>query len=303
MKYDVIIIGAGIAGLTASVYVLRAGHTALCIEGANYGGQIVNSPEVENYPGFKNISGFDLVQAVYEQAKDLGMEYKNDKIDSVIKTDAGFTVKGESEFYECDAVIIATGAKRRKLGVPGEDSFAGMGVSYCATCDGMFYRKKKTVVCGGGNTALEDAMFLSNICEQVTICHRRDGFRGEPKILALLREKDNVHFVTDVTVDEIAGGAKAERLLYTDHKTGEKGEIRADGIFVAVGQIPDTEFVKDLVKLDEAGYIAAGEDCRTSVPGIFTAGDCRSKQVRQLTTAAADGTVAGLSAAQYIEKK
>ena len=301
MKKDVIIIGAGIAGLTAAIYVLRAGHSALCIEGANYGGQIVNSPEVENYPGYQNISGFDLVNTVFEQAKALGMEYQNDKVLSVKKEGDGFVVSGEAASYEAASVIIATGAKRRKLGVSGEERLSGLGVSYCATCDGMFYRKKDTIVCGGGNTALEDAMFLSNFCNHVTICHRRDGFRGEPKLLEQLKEKDNVSFVTDVTVDEIAGAEKVEKLIYTDHKTGAKGEIPANGIFIAVGQIPDTEFVKDLISLDEAGYVIAGEDCATNVPGIFAAGDCRKKLVRQLTTAAADGTVAGLAAAQYAE--
>ena len=304
MKYDVAIIGAGTAGLTAAIYVLRAGKTALVLEASTYGGQIVNSPAVENYPGFASVSGFDFVNAIYEQAKALGMEYKNDRITGIAREGTGFTVTGESAAsYEAKALIIATGAKRRKLGVPGEEEFLGAGVSYCATCDGMFYRNKRTVICGGGNTALDDAMFLSNYCEEVTVCHRRDGFRGEPKTLERLKSKENVKFVTDVTVDSIAGNGKVEKLCYTDHKTGSKGEIPADGVFIAVGQIPDTDFVKELVTLDPAGYIDAGEDCHTNIPGIFTAGDCRKKAVRQLTTAASDGTVAALEAVNYIEKQ
>ena len=301
MKYDVIIIGAGTAGLTAAIYVQRAGKQALVLEGATYGGQIVNSPEIANYPGFKNISGFEFVTALYEQAAALGMEFKSEAVTGVAKADDGFTVTTAVDSYEGASVIIATGAKRRKLGVPGEDEFAGAGVSYCATCDGMFYRKKKTAICGGGNTALDDAVFLSNYCESVTIVHRRDGFRGEPSTLELLKSKENVHFLTDVTVDSLTGEGKLSALNYTDHKTGEKGSIEIDGCFIAVGQEPDTDFVKDLVELDKAGYVIAFEDCRTNIPGIFTAGDCRTKTVRQLTTAAADGTVAALAAVDYIK--
>ena len=300
MKYDVVIIGAGTAVLTATIYVQRAGKQALVLEGGTYGGQIVNSPEIANYPGFKNISGFEFVTALYEQASALGMEFKNEAVAEIAKKDDGFVVTTSADSYDASSVIIATGAKRRKLGVPGEDEFAGAGVSYCATCDGMFYRKKKTAICGGGNTALDDAVFLSNYCESVTIVHRRDGFRGDPSTLELLKSKENVHFLTDVTVDSLSGEGKVNALNYTNHKTGEKGSIAIDGCFIAVGQIPDTDFVKGFVELDASGYVVASEDCRTSVPGIFTAGDCRTKTVRQLTTAASDGTVAALAAVDYI---
>ncbi len=300
---DVALIGAGTAGLTAGIYVQRAGKQAVCFEQNVYGGQIVNSPAIENYPGFEEISGYDYVNRLYEQATKLGMEYKNEKILSVEQLPSGFLLKTETGSYEAKTVILATGAKRRQLGVPGEERLSGRGVSYCATCDGMFYRKKETIICGGGNTALDDAMFLSNYCAKVTLVHRRDGFRGDPKTLELLKEKENVEFLTNVTVNEILGEDRVTGLSFTRKDTGETGTVSAQGVFIAVGQIPDTDFVKTLVMTDEAGYVKAGEDTRTNVPGIFAAGDLRTKTVRQLTTAAADGTVAALAAVEYLGRK
>ena len=299
--YDVLIIGAGTAGLTAAIYTMRAGKTACVIESNMYGGQIVNSPAVENYPGFASISGYDYANQLYEQAKGCGADYVTDNITSVERGASSFTAIGVSGKYESRTLILATGAKRRKMGVAGEDAFSGKGVSYCATCDGMFFRGKDVAVLGGGNTAFDDALFLSNYCNSVTILHRRDGFRGEAAKLASLKERENVRFITDVTVDEITGDAKVSAIRYTDKKSGEKKELSVDGVFVAIGQEPDTAFLEGVVELDAAGYIVAGEDCETNVEGIYAAGDCRTKKIRQLTTAAADGTVAALAAVTYIE--
>ncbi|MBR6173494.1 MAG: thioredoxin-disulfide reductase [Eubacterium sp.] len=298
---DVIIIGAGPAGLSAAIYVQRAGKTALVLEAFTYGGQIVNTPEVENYPGIAKISGFDFATALYEQATALGAEIVFDRAET-LETDGEMkkvTTTGGVE-YKARAVILATGAKNRHLGIGREEELTGRGVSYCATCDGAFFKGKPVAVNGGGNTALEDALFLSNYCSKVTIIHRREGFRGEPAILETLRNKENVEFVLNATVTALIGEPKLSAVEVTDKLSGEKKEIPVDGLFIAIGQEPDNRAFADLVELDGAGYIAAGEDCRTKTPGIFTAGDCRTKTVRQLTTAASDGAVAALAACQYL---
>ena len=298
---DVIIIGAGPAGLSAAIYVQRAGKTALVLEAFTYGGQIVNTPEVENYPGIAKISGFDFATALYEQATALGAEIVFDRAET-LETDGEMkkvTTAGGAE-YKARAVILATGAKNRHLGIGREEELTGRGVSYCATCDGAFFKGKPVAVNGGGNTALEDALFLSNYCSKVTIIHRREGFRGEPAILETLRNKGNVEFVLNATVTALIGEPKLSAVEVTDKLSGEKKEIPVDGLFIAIGQEPDNRAFADLVELDGAGYIAAGEDCRTKTPGIFTAGDCRTKTVRQLTTAASDGAVAALAACQYL---
>ncbi|MBR3539457.1 MAG: thioredoxin-disulfide reductase [Eubacterium sp.] len=298
---DVIIIGAGPAGLSAAIYVQRAGKTALVLEAFTYGGQIVNTPEVENYPGIAKISGFDFATALYEQATALGAEIVFDRAET-LETDGEMkkvTTTGGAE-YKARAVILATGAKNRHLGIGREEELTGRGVSYCATCDGAFFKGKPVAVNGGGNTALEDALFLSNYCSKVTIIHRREGFRGEPAILETLRNKENVEFVLNATVTALIGEPKLSAVEVTDKLSGEKKEIPVDGLFIAIGQEPDNRAFADLVELDGAGYIAAGEDCRTKTPGIFTAGDCRTKTVRQLTTAASDGAVAALAACQYL---
>ena len=298
---DVIIIGAGPAGLSAAIYVQRAGRSALVLEAYTYGGQIVNTPEVENYPGIAKISGFDFATALYEQATALGAELVFDRAVKLEEQDGmkKITTEGGAE-YTAKAVILATGAKNRHLGIDREEELTGRGISYCATCDGAFFKGKPVAVNGGGNTALEDALFLSNYCSKVYIIHRREGFRGEPGQLESLRQKENVEFVLNATVTGLIGDPKLSAVEVTDKNTGEKKELAVDGLFIAIGQEPDNQAFADLVELDKAGYITAGEDCRTKTPGIFTAGDCRTKTVRQLTTAASDGAVAALAACSYL---
>ncbi len=295
---DVIIIGAGTAGLTAAIYALRAGKSVLVLEQGTYGGQIVNTPKVENYPGIEQISGYEFASGLFKQAEKLGMEYRNEKVIGVRQEGTCKVVETEGETYEAAALVLATGAKNRPLGVERETELTGRGISYCATCDGMFFRGKKVAVVGGGNTALEDAAFLSNYCEQVYVIHRRETFRGEDKLVKELREKANVEFLLNKTVQELKGDTTLQAVMLRDKNSGEVSRLEIDGLFVAIGQVPENGIFADLLELDEGGYIVAGEDCRTNVEGIFAAGDCRKKTVRQLTTAAADGAVAALGAAQ-----
>ena len=299
--YDIIIVGAGTAGLSAGIYGVRAGKTVLILEGNSYGGQIINTPEIENYPGIKSISGFDFATGLYEQAQALGAEIKFEEVASVTGEGAGKRVKTGSAEYEAKAVILATGAKNREFGLPHEKEWVGKGVSYCATCDGAFYKGKDVAVAGGGNTALEDAMFLSNYCARVYLIHRRNEFRGDEKTVSLLRKKENVEFVLNVTVEELLGDERLSGVAVKDKETGERREMSVSGFFVAIGQTPQNEIFSGLVELDESGYIVAGEDCVTNVPGVFAAGDGRTKAVRQLTTAASDGAVAALAACAYID--
>lgn len=307
---DVIIIGAGTAGLTAAIYALRAGKSVLVLEQGSYGGQIVNTPNVENYPGIEQISGYEFASGLFRQAEKLGMEYRNEKVKDIRLEEAAdkalssVSVKSDKIVetaegnYRAKALILATGAKNRPLGIEKEAEFTGRGISYCATCDGMFFRGKKVAVVGGGNTALEDAAFLSNYCEKVYLVHRREGFRGEDKLVKELRERENVEFLLNKTVQAIEGDQMLQAVILRDKNSGEEFRLEISGLFVAIGQVPANEAFADLVDLDEGGYILAGEDCRTSVEGIFAAGDCRRKTVRQLTTAAADGAIAALAAAQ-----
>lgn len=310
---DVIIIGAGTAGLTAAIYALRAGKSVLVLEQGTYGGQIVNTPKVENYPGIEQISGYEFASGLYRQAEKLGMEYRSEKVTD-IRLESGADdgeelssvsveatdkiVETAEQSYRAKAVILATGAKNRPLGLEKEAEYTGRGISYCATCDGMFFRGKKVAVVGGGNTALEDAAFLSNYCEKVYLIHRRETFRGEEKLVRELQKKENVEFLLNKTVQALEGEAVLQAVILRDKISGEESRLEISGLFVAIGQIPENEVFAKLVDLDENGYILAGEDCRTSVEGIFAAGDCRKKTVRQLTTAAADGAVAALAAAQ-----
>lgn len=298
--YDIIIVGAGTAGLSAAIYGVRAGKTVMVLEGETYGGQIVNSMEVANYPGIKMTSGFEFATNLYEQATELGAQVEYEKVIRIEDEGEIKTVVTEDSVYEAKAVILATGAKNRPLGLEKEKEFIGSGVSYCATCDGAFFKGKKVAVAGGGNTALEDAMFLSNYCETVYLVHRRDEFRGEEKLVESLKGKGNVEFVLNVNILSLIGENKLEGILVEDKNTKEQKEIAVSGLFVAIGQIPKNEAFAGLVELDRGGYIVAGESCKTNVPGIFVAGDCRTKTVRQLATAASDGAVAALAACEYI---
>ncbi|MBQ9321911.1 MAG: FAD-dependent oxidoreductase [Eubacterium sp.] len=298
---DIIIVGAGTAGMSAAIYGLRAGKSVLVFEATAYGGQIINTPDIENYPGIAHVSGFDFATGLYNQMMDLGAELKFERVTSVEDAGDKKIVRTANGEYEAKAVILATGAKNRPLGLEREQEMIGSGVSYCATCDGMFFRKKDVVGNGGGNTALEDAAFLANYCNKVYLVHRRDAFRGDAAAVKELESKDNVEFVLNANVTKILGDKKVEGVEVTDKLTGETRVIEAQGLFVAIGQMPENTAFQNLVDLDAGGYIAAGEDCLTKTSGIYTAGDCRTKTVRQLTTAAADGAVAALAAASGIK--
>ncbi len=318
---DVIVVGAGTAGLSSAIYALRAGKSVLVLEGENYGGQIVSTPEVENYPGIKKISGYEFAKELYEQALELGMEMKYAKVLEIQKVSENrkiakdtelemvskemekkaFGVKTAEEIYLGNSLILATGVTRRPLNVAREKEFIGKGLSYCATCDGAFFRGKDVAVVGGGNTALEEAFYLTNYCRKVYIIHRREELRGEERRWNILREKENVIFVLNCEVKELQGEDCLEGILLWNKKEQKEKELSVSGVFVAIGQIPDNEAFRSVLELDEQGYLLAGEDCHTSVEGIFAAGDCRSKKVRQLTTAAADGAVAALAACEYTD--
>ena len=300
--YDVLIVGAGTAGMTAGIYVQRAGKKALVLDEKGYGGQIVNTATVENYPGFVNISGTEFTERIHEQAVELGVDFKVEKVKNAKKKGEVFVVSTGDSQYEVKSVIIATGVKNRELGIPGEEKFKGSGVSFCATCDGNFFKGRDIAIIGGGNTALEDAEVMSGIANKVYLVHRRDEFRGDKLTVKSLSVKDNVEFVLNSKPVEITGGFAVDGLKVENTEDGSQKTLKVDGIFVAVGQNPDNKAFEGLVKLDSAGYVDAGEDCVTSAEGIFVAGDCRTKKVRQLTTAASDGSVAAAGAVEYINR-
>lgn len=304
--YDVVIVGAGIAGLTAAIYAKRAGKSVLVLEGKTYGGQIINTFQIENWPGVYGVSGVDLMQKIYKQATGLGAEVEFEEVTAIEKTETGFTVKTEDEEYAAGAVILAVGAEDKKLGLASEEKFTGRGVSYCATCDGAFYKDKKVAVIGGGNTALYDALYLADIASKVYLVHRRNEFRGDAVLVEKLKRKENVEFVLGYVPEEILGDKKVSGIKLTPSgkvmDVKDEMEMDVDGVFVAVGKSPMTEKFAELVELDAGGYIKAAENCATSCPGVFVAGDCRTKDIRQLVTAAADGAVAADAAVHYLSK-
>lgn len=299
-KTDIVIIGAGAAGMTAAVYAARGGNSAIVLEQNVHGGQIVNTGEVENYPAILSISGVEFAGNLYEQATSHGADIRYEKVTGFDFSGPVKVVETDEGRYECKAVILANGVVKRKLGVPGEEKFQGRGVSYCATCDGGFFRGKKTAVVGGGNTALEDALFLANLCEEVTLIHRRDEFRGDAHNVKAVLARENIRILYDTVPLEVLGDQQVTGLKVQNKKTGEESELAVDGVFVAVGQIPQNELFRGAVEMDEGGFVAAGEDTKTNIPGVFAAGDTRQKLVRQLVTAAADGAVAAVMAGSYI---
>ena len=296
---DIIIIGAGPAGMTAAIYARRASKTVLVLEAMSYGGQIINTPDIENYPVAAHISGFDFATKVYEQAKELGAEFKFEKAVEIRDNGESKTVVTPKNEYEAKAVIIATGSENRKLGVEGEDKLVGRGVSYCATCDGAFFRNKSVAVVGGGNTALEDALYLADIAEKVYLIHRRDRFRGEDSTVEKLKQRDNVQFVYNSRVTKLNADRRLQSIEVTD-KQENVTVIEVSGLFVAVGRVPENQNFASVIELDGAGYAVAAENCRTKTPGVFVAGDNRIKEVRQLVTATADGAVAATEAVRFI---
>lgn len=291
--YDVLIIGGGPAGLSAAVYAARACLDALLFEKQPMGGgQILNTAEVDNYLGFFGMDGFELGQKFTEHAGHFGIKPVTEE---VLRIDCTGTVKKvvtAKQEYEAKAIIYAAGAGHKKLGIPGEEAFAGRGVSYCATCDGAFFRGKTTAVVGGGDVALEDALFLSNLCEKVYLIHRRDTFRGAKTLVERVLAAENIELVLDTVTEAIKGEDRVQALVCVSKKDGEKRSLAVDGVFIAVGMEPHTGLLDGQVKLDENGYVVAGEDCRTTADGVFAAGDVRTKKVRQIVTAVSDGAVA-----------
>ena len=266
-----------------------------------YGGQIINTPEIENYPAIAKISGFDFANDLYNQAINLGATLEFDRVSAIAKTESGFEVTLDSGKTDtAKAVILAVGASNRHLGIDREEALLGKGISYCATCDGAFYKDKVVAVNGGGNTAVEDAIYLAGIAAKVYLIHRRNEFRADEVLVNAAKELSNLEIVTPYVVDALTGEPKLSGLELTNKEDGSKKTVEVDGLFVAIGQEPKTADFKDLVTLT-GGYIEAGENCKTNVEGIFVAGDCRTKKVRQLTTACADGAVAALAAIDYIK--
>lgn len=293
--YDIIIIGGGPAGLTAATYARRAGRSVLVIEKHAFGGQITWSPKVENFPSVLSISGTELGDRLLEQAMEHGAEVELDEVTGVSLDGDIKRVHTESGAeFECRALIIATGARPRMLGIEREDELVGSGVCYCAVCDGAFYKGHPVAVNGGGNSALQDALLLSEKCSRVYLIHRRSAFRGEAKLVEALRERENVEFVLNASIVGLTGGGELEGVVV--EQDGARREIPVDGLFVAIGHAPDNGVFAPLMDLTESGYADSGEDCTTRTPGVFVAGDCRRKSVRQLTTAMADGSAAALAA-------
>ena len=298
--YDIIIAGGGPAGLTAATYARRAGKSVLVIEKNAFGGQITWSPKVENFPSVVSISGTELGDRLLEQAMEQGADVELEEV-------IGVSVDGDIKTLRCEsgaefqgrALIIATGAKPRTLGLPREKELVGSGVCFCAVCDGAFYKDCDVAVNGGGNSALQDAVLLSEKCSKVYLIHRRDSFRGEAALVEVLRKKSNVEFVLEASVTALEG--ENELTAITVNQKGAERRIPVQGLFVAIGHAPDNGIFSELVELDRAGYAASGESCMTKSPGVFVAGDCRAKSVHQLTTAVADGSVAALAACAWLE--
>jgi len=301
--YDLAILGAGPAGITAAIYALRGKMNILWIdEKFATGGQITDTSEIDNYPGMPGVTGMDLGEAMGEHARRIGAEPVREKVRSLENLDQEVrTIRTKKHEYQARAVILALGAAHRKLMIPGEEELSGMGVSYCATCDGAFYKDRVVAVTGGGDVALEDAAFLARLCKKVYIIHRRDVFRGTKVLQDKIFRCENVEVIWDSVAEEILGESEVTGLRIRNIKTEEKRDLDVDGVFVAVGMEPDTGIVKGMVKLDEAGYICAGEDCVTSIPGVFAAGDIRTKPLRQVVTAVADGACAASSAMKYLD--
>lgn len=291
---DIIIIGAGPAGMTSAIYAKRAGYNPLVLEKNTYGGQIINSSEVANYPGIKKIDGYTFATKIYEQLKELEIEIKHEEVINIKKDDKTINVITNKNEYECKSVIIATGLTKRKLNIENEEKLIGKGISYCATCDGAFFKENDVAVVGGGNTALEDAIFLSNYCKHVYLINRTENFKAEKSLLDSFKQKNNTEIITSANIKKLVGKEKLEKIELDNGKI-----LNISGLFIAIGQIPNCNF--DIVE-KENGFIKSNEECTTNIPGIFVAGDIRNKSVRQIVTSVSDGAVAAINAVKYIEK-
>ena len=300
--YDIAIIGGGPAGLTAAIYARRAEKKVVVIERAAFGGQMSNSPKIENFPGTVSASGTEIADKMVEHALELGADLELAEVTGIENLENGKKIITDSGDFEAKAVIIANGVKHRMLGLDGEEELVGNGISFCAVCDGAFYKGKKVAVIGGGNSALQEAVLLSDGCAQVTVVQNLAFLTGEEKLISTLKSKSNVNFVYNTVVEGFLteNGFNGLKLLNTETK--EHTELACDGTFVAIGLIPENDIFADFAKLDERGYFASDENCLTATDGVFVAGDCRSKRIRQVATAVADGAVAALAACRYLDQ-
>lgn len=299
--YDIIIIGAGPAGLTAALYALRSDKSVLVLEKGTFGGQITFSPQIENYPGFNKMSGNEFADRLVDQVISQGAEMEMETVTAVKDNGATKTVVTEDGEYEAKAVIIAVGVKHRQIGLPNENELVGEGVSYCAVCDGAFFKGQTVAVLGGGNSALQEAVLLSDGCKKVYVIQNLDYFTGEARLVEKLKDKDNVELITGTVISALNGEKSLKSLTLRKESDGSESELEVDGLFVAIGLIPNNEAFSEIAGLDEMGYINSDESCLTATQGVFVAGDCRKKQIRQITTATADGSVAALAACRYID--
>ena len=298
---DVIIIGGGPAGLTAAIYAVRAGLDTLVLEANQLGGQVAVSAEVDNYPAVPHTMGWVLANSMAQQVQAMDVPIQYAQVTALERTEAGFRLRVEGgEDLTCQSVILANGAKRRKLGCPGEEEFLGRGVSYCATCDGAFFKGKDVAVMGGGNTAVEDALYLAGICRSVTLIFRRDRLTAQRKLVEAAEGKENLRLCPRSLVTAVTGGDLVEAVEITGAENGEKRSLPVSALFVAIGLEPDNAPFAPPLALDDYGYILAGEDCKTNVPGVFAAGDSRTKLLRQIVTAVADGAVAAMQAERFL---
>ncbi len=302
MIYDMLIIGSGPAGLTASIYAARAQKSVLVIEKQAYGGLIIHSPKIENYPGFNSISGLDLADKFVSQAMDLNVQFEFDDIHTVSQDKDLFILTGEYGKYYGKTLIIATGSKHRPLGLSNEETLIGHGVSYCAVCDGPFYKGQESVIVGGGNSALQEAVLLSGYCPKVTVVQNLDRLTGEASSVELVNKTENIEILYNKKVVGLIGNNQLEKIMIEDQKTNEITTINTSSVFVAIGQIANNEVFKDLCELDNNGFIITDNMCNTKTNGIFAAGDCRQKRIRQISTAISDGTIAAVQAIEYLDK-
>ena len=299
--HDIIIIGAGPAGLTAALYALRADKTVLVLEKATFGGQITYSPQIENYPGFATMSGNEFAEKLIDQVIGQGAEIEMETVTGIRDNGATKTVITEDGEHEAKAVIIATGVKHRQTGLPNENELVGEGISYCAVCDGAFFKGQTVAVLGGGNSALQEAVLLSEGCAKVYVIQNLDYFTGEARLVEKLKSKDNVEFIMGTVISALNGNGSLESLTLRKEADGSESKLEVNGLFVAIGLIPNNSAFAEIAGLDDWGYIDSDESCVTKTAGVFVAGDCRKKQIRQITTAAADGSVAALAACRYID--
>lgn len=300
-SYDIIVVGGGPAGLAAAIYGRRAEKSVLVLEKNGFGGQIAWSPKVDNFPGVPEVSGAELADRMFSQALGLGADAELAEVTAVSPAPGGFTVSTPDGDYAAKAVVLATGAQHRKLGVDCEDELAGNGVCYCAVCDGAFYKDRPVAVAGGGDAALQDALLLANVCSQVYIIHRRDEFRAEAANVRAVLSRGNITCLMNSRVVALEGEGELSGIVVEDKATLERRSIAVDGLFVAVGYEAANAAFAPIAKLDAAGWFTAGEDCAAGTPGVFAAGDCRAKTVRQLTTAVGDGAAAAVAACRYID--